>query len=700
MIVAVLACAIPQAAAAETVPLPNGAASAGNLDANLAGISCPAAGGCAAAGWYYDTSGDSQALIEQQSGNSWTAVQVSLASLPSISSHPLQGFEDISCASAGNCVAVGSYLDAANDDQGLVDTEVGGTWSVSELPLGGLPNTSGNPEIDLNSVACPAAGACVAVGDYRDSAGHQQALIATDSGGTWVAHEADLTNFSTYSNPYGRLMSVACSSVGNCAAIGSYRDSGDATDALIETEVNGTWSTDQPDLSKIADATGTPGDGIDAVACPAGGGCAAVGYYRSTAGFDRPMLLTESGTAWAPAAAALLPANADPTHQNAELSSVSCPAPGGCTAVGNYLAASSTIGGEQPFAVTETAGKWASGAELDDPQGASGNARAYMLGVSCSNPGSCLAVGRYDDTSGDNDVLVARLSAGSWSTAGVQQPSLIGLFPIAYGTVSCTTAGYCAIAGATLSWTGSDDYIPFLLDGPAASTSPSASINGTSALVSWTAPTDDGGLPITGYTITATDQTAASRGGQSVTVGAVGSATMPALTQGDTYTFTITPTSLLGNGLPVSTAAVLVPIPPAPPAPPAPPVTKVSISTTQLTASLAGLLTPTGPASRLKKLAHTHGYTFTWTPLEAGTVTVRWYARIGTRRHHHRRLIGSGTTTTTTATATAVHVTLNRTGRRIVKTDRRLHHRLHVTATVSFTSGTTTVTATHTFTLH
>jgi hypothetical protein len=43
-----------------------------------------------------------------------------------------------------------------------------------------------------------------------------------------------------------------------------------------------------------------------------------------------------------------------------------------------------------------------------------------------------------------------------------------------------------------------------------------------------------------------------------------------------------------------------------------------------------------------------------------------------------------------------VHVTLSRLGRRLVK----LGHRLHLTAIVTFVSGSTSVTRTHAFTLH
>jgi hypothetical protein len=242
--------------------------------------------------------------------------------------------------------------------------------------------------------------------------------------------------------------------------------------------------------------------------------------------------------------------------------------------------------------------------------------------------------------------------------------------------LACSTTDYCTATGySSLSGTS----YPFLLDAPAAPTSPSAQVGGTSAQVAWTTPADTGGLPITGYNTTANDLTDAGRGGQMQAVGTTGGPTFTGLTPGDSYTFTITPTSVLGNGIPVTTASVWVPW------------TKA-----QLLASLSGLLAPTGAASHLKKLRKSHGYTFSWTPLEAGRASVRWYVTTGRRKHRRKRLIGSGSATATSAAVIKVHVSLTGLGRRLVKAD----HRLRVQAKVTFVSGTTSVTRTHTFTLH
>jgi hypothetical protein len=82
--------------------------------------------------------------------------------------------------SAGNCVAAGFYNTGINQYQPMLATEQNGRWmqgTAVPLPPGVGQSYSG----DLNSISCPSANACVAVGGYVRSGGYptQDGLIVT-----------------------------------------------------------------------------------------------------------------------------------------------------------------------------------------------------------------------------------------------------------------------------------------------------------------------------------------------------------------------------------------------------------------------------------------------------------------------------------------------------------------------------------------
>ena len=87
-----------------------------------------------------------------------------------------------------------------------------------------------------------------------------------------------------------------------------------------------------------------------------------------------------------------------------------------------------------------------------------------------------------------------------------------------------------------------------------------------SATVSWTAPSSDGGSPVTGYTVAATDTTTPANGGQTAS-GFVGPITVMGLTNGDSYTFTVQATNAVGR-VPSRPRRMPSPRPPFPEPPP------------------------------------------------------------------------------------------------------------------------------------
>jgi predicted RNA-binding protein with TRAM domain len=101
---------------------------------------------------------------------------------------------------------------------------------------------------------------------------------------------------------------------------------------------------------------------------------------------------------------------------------------------------------------------------------------------------------------------------------------------------------------------------------PDAPSGVSATAGDASATVSWTAPTSDGGSPVTGYTVVASDSTTPANGGESCswTTGPL-TCTVNGLTDGDSYSFTVTAVSTVGQGASAISNAIIPGTVPDPP---------------------------------------------------------------------------------------------------------------------------------------
>ena len=262
-------------------PLPAGANSSPSAD--VTGVACPTAGSCVAVGSYTDASSNDQGVIDTLSGGVWTATK---APLPANAS-PDAILSAVACTSATACTAAGQYIDNSGHDQGLIETGSGTSWTATEAPLPAGANANPVVSIYILAVGCTSATACTIVGEYADNSGNQQGLIETGSGTSWTPTKAPLPAGAN-ANSGADLYAVACTSATACTAAGQYNDNS-GQQGLIETGSGTSWTPTKAPLP--AGANANPVVSLSAVRCTSATACTIVsGYYdilRQPTGTDR-----------------------------------------------------------------------------------------------------------------------------------------------------------------------------------------------------------------------------------------------------------------------------------------------------------------------------------------------------------------------------------------------------------------------------
>jgi hypothetical protein len=309
----------------------------------LSGVSCPTLAACIAVGSINDKSNKQGTLAEYWDGSTWQ--QQITKNLPAAIGDALFS---VSCPETTTCAAVG--LSEENDpgigeeNVALAEGSNDSTWAVEQLAPGYVSV--------LDSVSCPAAGSCEAVG-----ADNGASLAEGWDGTAWVMQ-----------NPVGSGFSgVSCPTVDDCIAVGS----------LIEQWNGATWSM-----------VSAPGVGpLSSISCPNSTFCVAVGGTQ---------IAEWNGTVWSTQGAPI------PTDANTgELSSVSCPTSKWCLAVGSYQTSTGVF---DTLAEQWNGNTWNISATAN-PVGATDS---YLSGSSCYTARICTAVGYYVNESGIDIGLVER----------------------------------------------------------------------------------------------------------------------------------------------------------------------------------------------------------------------------------------------------------------------------------------------------
>jgi hypothetical protein len=381
------------AQATAITPPPN--AATGSDELGTQAISCPLIGDCVAVGTYLDSAENIQTMAISENGGSWgqgteITPPANAGTNAGTCSSSLWGhfciivadvsMNGVSCPSVGNCIAVGTYEDEFSTEPDLmVVTETNGTWAQGAqiaFPGGG---TFGY----FTGVSCASAGNCVAVGYYGNGSSSQQAMVVAQVNGAW----GQATEIAPPSNAGGNasLSGVSCPSVGNCVAAGSYEGN---AEAMVAAETNGTW-TPSIEIQSPPNGGSTPDAALGSISCYSVGNCGALG--RFSAGY---MVASETGGVWAQASELSTPPAAGVGATSLPYSPIgglSCTTQGSCVVVGSVLMG----GSDEAMSVTESGGVWEPATNISsltpDPGGYSN-----LTGVACGSPDSCVAIGTFD----------------------------------------------------------------------------------------------------------------------------------------------------------------------------------------------------------------------------------------------------------------------------------------------------------------
>jgi hypothetical protein len=364
-------------------------------------VSCALAGNCAAGGFYTDSSGITHAFVASERNGTWHAA----IELPGTSAvyrgGTADGLSSVSCGSAGNCAAVGNYTtDSLGDQaQAYVANERNGIWHAAiELPGTGALNMG--DDASANSVSCASADNCAAVGTYLDGSSVEQPFVASERNGAWQP-AIEVPGIGALSTGGGAaLTSVSCASAGNCSAGGYYTDTSGHGHAFAVSQVRGTWGKAR-EVSDVA----TPGPfsfaDVTSVSCASAGSCSAGGNYGQKAPHPKAFVVSQVRGTWGKAREVAATLN---TGGPAEINSVSCGSAGNCMAAGFY---SDRSGHVHAFVVSERNGIWRRAIEVPGIRALSKGRDAGAASVSCASAGHCAVGGSYTDSARNMQAFVA-----------------------------------------------------------------------------------------------------------------------------------------------------------------------------------------------------------------------------------------------------------------------------------------------------
>jgi hypothetical protein len=200
-----------------------------------------------------------EGFIVNETNGAWSTART-IAALSALNRGGDAEVAAISCATATNCAAAGTYLSdsSATSYRAFVADRAGGSWGTA-LEIPGLHRLA-HGDAFVESISCGAVGNCAVGGYYSGTPDYpQHSFISNESGGRWGA-AADVPGVAAWSIPSINVgvTSLSCPSANHCTAVGEYQPTSEppAGKSFVTTEP-GTPSYCSP-------STGLTGAGLTA----------------------------------------------------------------------------------------------------------------------------------------------------------------------------------------------------------------------------------------------------------------------------------------------------------------------------------------------------------------------------------------------------------------------------------------------------
>jgi Bacterial Ig-like domain (group 3) len=427
---------------ATAAPVP-GVAALSKGQSTTTALSCAPSADCAIAGSYTDRFGKPQAWVADGHAGAWGTAIALPGATDATSDGGKSEIKAASCVTGVFCAVAGDLWTSSSiqSERAMVAADHQGAWGTATI----IPGLENSISAAL-TVSCASVGNCVAGGWYLDSAGNQQAFVANDVNGTWQQFSNVANLMSTPDTGGTQTSAVSCPAAGQCVATGTVTA---PQQQWVSVENSGNEWENNTQIGIFAPGNVRLPSQAIALSCSTQVDCAAIGTFVDADGQTQPYIEEQAPPLGGPTNGWNLPIQIPnmsliAAGGFASPQAVSCPAPGFCAVTGTYLDGSDH---QQAFVADERGGTWGNAIPVPGIVALNAGNAAGGQAVSCVSPGNCTVTGFYTDASRNEQFLVLDEVNGIWGTA-THLASSAAQGEVGQDFASCWTAENCVTAGA------------------------------------------------------------------------------------------------------------------------------------------------------------------------------------------------------------------------------------------------------------